>query len=86
MEKTSPKLHFLNKHFLIKFPTSTTFLQEHEMRQDEASIVETIKLVFVVILKFSILTDILPVKLYMESNLKTTLKWKPSKRSVGRGY
>lgn len=56
------------------------------MRQDEASIVETIKLVFVVILKFSILTDILPVKLYMESNLKTTLKWKPSNRSVGRGY
>ena len=56
------------------------------MRQDEASIVETIKLGFAIILKFSILTDILPVKLCMESNLKSTLKWKPSKRRVGRGY
>ena len=85
-KKPVPKLHFLNKHFLIKFPASTTFLQEHEMRQEEASIVETIKLGFLVILKFSILTDILPVKLCMESNLKSTLKWKPSKRRVGRGY
>ena len=56
------------------------------MRQEEASIVETIRLGFVVILKFSILADILPVKLCMESNLKSTLKWKPSKRRVGRGY